>query len=79
MERTVTCINCPVGCRMTVILTDAGGFVSVTGNTCPRGAAYAEQECTHRHGRASCRQQRNTAFCQDFPSGTEKTDSGYHA
>ena len=46
MERTVTCINCPVGCRMTVILTDAGGFVSVTGNTCPRGAAYAEQECT---------------------------------
>ncbi len=46
MERTVTCINCPVGCRMTVTLTDAGGFVSVTGNTCPRGAVYAEQECT---------------------------------
>lgn len=46
MEQTVTCINCPVGCRMTVTLSDAGEFLSVTGNTCPRGAAYARQECT---------------------------------
>lgn len=46
MEKTVTCINCPVGCRMTVVLSDAGTFLSVTGNTCPRGAAYARQECT---------------------------------
>ena len=46
MEQTITCINCPVGCRMTVTLSDSGGFVSVTGNTCPRGAAYAKQECT---------------------------------
>lgn len=46
MEQTVTCINCPVGCRMTVTLSDAGEFISVAGNTCPRGAAYARQECT---------------------------------
>ena len=46
MEQTITCINCPVGCRMTVTLSDHGEFVSVTGNTCPRGAKYAEQECT---------------------------------
>jgi len=46
MEQTVTCINCPVGCRMTVTLSDSGAFVSVSGNTCPRGAAYARQECT---------------------------------
>lgn len=46
MEQTVTCINCPVGCRMTVTLSDAGEFISVSGNTCPRGAAYARQECT---------------------------------
>lgn len=46
MEQIITCINCPVGCRMTVTLSDAGEFVSVTGNTCARGAKYAQQECT---------------------------------
>ena len=40
----ITCINCPVGCRLTVELEE-GKVVSVTGNTCPRGAAYAKQEC----------------------------------
>ena len=40
----ITCINCPVGCRLTVELED-GKVVSVAGNTCPRGAAYARQEC----------------------------------
>lgn len=46
MEQSITCINCPVGCRMTVALSDNGDFVSVSGNTCPRGASYARQECT---------------------------------
>ena len=46
MDKMITCINCPVGCRMTVTLSDSGEFVSVAGNTCPRGAKYAEQECT---------------------------------
>ena len=46
MNQTITCINCPIGCRMTVHLNESGGFLSVSGNTCPRGAKYAEQECT---------------------------------
>ena len=46
MNRMITCINCPVGCRMTAHLTESGDFLNVTGNTCPRGALYAEQECT---------------------------------
>lgn len=46
MEKIITCINCPVGCRMTVTLAENGDFVSVTGNTCARGAKYARQECT---------------------------------
>ena len=46
MEQIITCINCPVSCRMTVSLNDRGEFVSVSGNTCPRGAKYAAQECT---------------------------------
>ncbi|MBR4080202.1 MAG: DUF1667 domain-containing protein [Clostridia bacterium] len=44
MEQTITCISCPVGCRMTVTIED-GKFVSVTGNTCKRGEIYAKQEC----------------------------------
>ncbi|MBE5789086.1 MAG: DUF1667 domain-containing protein [Clostridiales bacterium] len=46
MEQMITCISCPVGCRMTVTLSESGEFLSVTGNTCPRGARYAKQECT---------------------------------
>ena len=46
MDKSITCINCPVGCRMTVTLNEKGEFFSVSGNTCPRGAKYAEQECT---------------------------------
>ena len=44
-ERVITCINCPMGCRMTVAL-DSGSVVSVTGNTCKRGDTYARQEVT---------------------------------
>ncbi|MBR5547170.1 MAG: DUF1667 domain-containing protein [Clostridia bacterium] len=44
MEQQITCINCPVGCRMTVTVED-GKVTNVTGNTCKRGVAYAEQEC----------------------------------
>jgi len=46
VDKVITCINCPVGCRMTVTLSEAGEFLSVSGNTCPRGAKYAAQECT---------------------------------
>ena len=41
----ITCINCPMGCRMEVTLED-GAVVSVKGNTCKRGDLYAHQECT---------------------------------
>ncbi len=46
MDKVIICINCPVGCRMNVKLAEDGSFLSVSGNTCPRGARYAEQECT---------------------------------
>ena len=44
MEEIITCINCPVGCRMTVQVEN-GAVISVTGNTCKRGERYAQQEC----------------------------------
>ena len=40
----ITCINCPVGCRMEVT-HEGENVISVTGNTCKRGDAYARQEC----------------------------------
>ncbi len=43
MEQLITCINCPVGCRMTVNVEN-GQVVSVTGNSCKRGVTYATQE-----------------------------------
>ncbi len=45
MEQMITCINCPVGCRMKVTLSDAGEVLKVEGNTCARGDKYARQEC----------------------------------
>lgn len=45
-ERHLTCINCPLGCQLTVSLED-GRVTSVSGNTCPRGDDYGHKEVTH--------------------------------
>ena len=42
----LTCIGCPMGCALTVV-TEDGKVISVTGNTCPRGDAYARKEVTN--------------------------------
>ena len=44
MEQQITCINCPVGCRMKVVVEN-GEVTSISGNTCKRGDTYAKQEC----------------------------------
>ncbi len=46
MKRNLTCIVCPLGCSLEAEL-DGKNVVSVSGNTCPRGAKYAESECTN--------------------------------
>lgn len=43
----LTCINCPIGCGLTVALDDNGDVVEVTGNQCARGVAYAKMESTN--------------------------------
>lgn len=43
--KELNCINCPMGCLLTVTLED-GAITQVTGNTCPRGEKYAHQELT---------------------------------
>ncbi len=45
MERSLTCIECPRGCTVTVV-TDGDKVTSVTGNFCPKGKAYAVAELT---------------------------------
>ncbi len=39
------CICCPIGCELTATVNGDGG-ISVTGNTCKRGASYAVTELT---------------------------------
>ena len=45
--RNLTCIVCPRGCQLSVTLNEEGTPVSVEGNACKRGEAYANDECTH--------------------------------
>ena len=45
-KRELVCVACPLGCGITVTLSDKGEVVDVTGNTCKRGDAYARSECT---------------------------------
>lgn len=44
MKRELTCIICPMGCSLEAEIAE-GRVISVLGNTCPRGKAYAENEC----------------------------------
>lgn len=39
------CINCPLGCHLSVDESDLQN-IKVTGNTCPRGVTYAVSEVT---------------------------------
>lgn len=43
--REMICINCPLGCHLTVDDSNLDD-IKVTGNTCPRGVVYAKNEIT---------------------------------
>lgn len=43
--KVMNCIMCPMGCEMTVTIEE-GKVIAVTGNTCPRGPKYAQDEVT---------------------------------
>jgi CxxC motif-containing protein len=45
MSEELICITCPRGCHLS-IERDAKGEFEVSGNRCPRGAAYAREELT---------------------------------
>ena len=45
MKKELLCIQCPLGCHL-LAETDADGKISITGNACKNGEAYAISECT---------------------------------
>ena len=44
--KELVCIGCPLGCALTITM-DGPEVVSVAGNTCPKGDAYARKEMTN--------------------------------
>ena len=41
----LTCVECPMGCALEVEM-EGTEIISVSGNTCPRGKVYAQNEVT---------------------------------
>lgn len=68
MERKLTCIVCPLGCQLTVQL-NGREVVKVEGNTCPRGAEYARNECTNPQRTVT-----STVRCENGGLVSVKTD-----
>ena len=46
MNKTLTCIGCPMGCQIEVELDAAGNFLSSKGWSCNIGKRYAKEEVT---------------------------------
>ena len=69
MNKELTCIVCPMGCTLVVEL-DGKNVVSVTGNTCPRGKMYAENECANPKRTVT-----STMRCDDGTLVSVKTDA----
>ena len=44
MKKVLTCINCPLGCQVTVTMDKDGNIEDITGNNCKRGEVYARNE-----------------------------------
>ena len=43
MKKTMTCIECPVGCSLEISFSN-NSLTDIQGNKCARGAEYAEKE-----------------------------------
>ena len=68
MKRDLVCIICPRGCNLTVEL-EGKEIKSVTGNGCPRGLQYAENECLNPQRTVT-----STIRCTDGRPVSVKTD-----
>jgi len=46
MVKNIICINCPIGCPLTVNIEN-GSVTRVEGQNCSRGEIYAKKECVN--------------------------------
>ena len=46
-DQNLTCIGCPLGCSISVSLSDNGEVSEITGNKCKKGEEYARKEVTN--------------------------------
>ena len=46
-DQKLTCIGCPLGCSISVSLSDNGEVSEITGNPCKKGEEYARKEVTN--------------------------------
>jgi CxxC motif-containing protein len=71
MGQELTCITCPMGCRLAIEVR-ADGELAVSGNRCPRGAAYAREEllAPKRTVTATCRAEGGSAGTKRIPCRT---------
>lgn len=67
-ERQMTCIICPMGCSINVKM-EGEEILEISGNTCKRGAAYAESEMRHPERTVT-----TTMRCEDGQILSVKTD-----
>jgi CxxC motif-containing protein len=69
--RNLTCIVCPIGCSL-VVNEDSNGNLSVTGNRCLRGEAYAMEEirAPKRTITATCQIDKEAASVKRIPVKT---------
>lgn len=67
--RELTCIVCPRGCQLCVEL-DGNAVLGVSGNFCPRGKVYAENECINPQRTVT-----STMKCSDGGVVSVKTDT----
>jgi len=70
MKKEMTCIVCPMGCALEIELAADGQVLFVKGNTCKRGAKYAEAECTNPQRTIT-----TTLRCEDGRMVAVKTDT----
>ena len=46
-EIVITCVGCPLGCQVQLVLDNSGEVTTVTGNKCKEGKDYAIAEYKH--------------------------------
>lgn len=71
MTKELICIACPRGCALNVTTDEAADTITVSGNSCPKGIEYGEQEI-----RFPMRTLTTTVACRFFSAETDKKNAG---